>query len=102
MNLFYTNFTTDDGFNLNLFIQATTPERAVAIWRSYWNENYWEEEYPPFDNDLILSAPKTDDNDVLRLFQVTPSPGVEGALDWHVNGDDQSANSCKLIGYVSP
>ena len=98
MNLFLLTHTNDDGHNMDLVIQETSPERAADTWRDNWIENEMiDDTY--FDGKLEAGVPTPNEDDVLRIFQIEAHKRTAGALGWH---SKTKAGCCKLLGYVNP
>lgn len=100
MKLYICTHTNDDGENMDLVIQETSPERAADAWRNFWIEgNVIDESH--FDGKFyqIPEWPVPSGDECLRVFEIIADADVSGVLDWHVEKGSK-AGGVKLIGYV--
>jgi hypothetical protein len=76
LKIFYVRHEDDDGNNLDLFVEAATPEQAAEIWALY---------YCPVDD-------REDDEEFVPeyIYLIEPT-GTAGAIVWNVVGGTKKA-----------
>lgn len=68
LKLFQVHYTNEDNDNLDLFVRATSPARAVEFWREYQRLN--ERDIP---NDHMVT-----------VYEVPEVEGKYGPVEWHL------------------
>lgn len=77
VNLYFITAENADCENLDLFVGATTPERAIELWRLHYDEG---------DGSVTGTAEKD-----LRIWALPTEIEVEGVRNWNTPGEVELA-----------
>ena len=96
MSLYYISIFDPNGESLELIVNATTPQRAVDFWASYYGLEAPTAVESDFDGVQKARENAHMTEAVGSIFKLTWSEASEGPLDWNFR---ESANNASIVAY---
>lgn len=109
MDLFYLSHQEQDGYNLDLMVQAKSPRDAITMWKAHWHEFFEQNDqlskWPnkPFPYNSANSRRLTDEDEILRIWKLTnlEVSTVPVVIDWSVD-PSLAGPHMLLVAYMVP